>query len=139
MPEGREKKKSKRWKRNRGQVEKIMFDFFKFQSPQEEEEKKRKEEEEAREYEEYLKLKEAFSVDEEGTHEAELNQDVSLFSMISSNESHFLSLLTDGIFTARIHQLHQSILMPLQLKSYIPVLLFSEYESYNVGRPRGPF
>ncbi|ELU04147.1 hypothetical protein CAPTEDRAFT_219590 [Capitella teleta] len=41
----------------------------------EEDEKKRKEEEEAREYEEYLKLKEAFSVDEEGTHEAELNED----------------------------------------------------------------
>ena len=44
---------------------------------QEEEEKKRKEEEEQREYEEYLKLKETFTVEESGTHELELNQDVS--------------------------------------------------------------
>lgn len=41
----------------------------------EEEERQRKEEQEKREHEEYLKLKEAFTVDEEGTHEAELNQD----------------------------------------------------------------
>ena len=45
--------------------------------PQEDEELRSKEEEEAREHEEYLKLKEAFTVDEEGTHEAELSQDVS--------------------------------------------------------------
>jgi len=41
----------------------------------EEEEKKLKEEEEKREYEEYLKLKESFIIEEEGTHEEELNQD----------------------------------------------------------------
>ena len=46
------------------------------QARKEEEEKLLKEEQEKREHEEYLKLKEAFTVDEEGTHEAELNQDV---------------------------------------------------------------
>ncbi|XP_050397054.1 DDRGK domain-containing protein 1 [Patella vulgata] len=38
-----------------------------------EEEKKRKEEEEKKEYEEYLKMKEMFSVDEEGENEAEVD------------------------------------------------------------------
>ena len=40
-----------------------------------------KEEQEQREHEEYLKLKEAFTVDEEGTHEAELSQDVCTFTL----------------------------------------------------------
>ena len=51
---------------------KIIFffhsDFFQCLF-QEEEERKRKEEEERREYEEYLKLKEEFTVDEEGEQE----------------------------------------------------------------------
>jgi hypothetical protein len=73
---------------------------------QEEEEKKRKEEEEAREYEEYLKLKEAFSVDEEGTHEAELNVDVSLIPFschdIEMNVI-LLYLLLGSISSSRIY------------------------------------
>ena len=43
---------------------------------QEEEERVRKAEEERKEHEEYLKLKEMFSVDEEGTHEEEISADV---------------------------------------------------------------
>lgn len=44
---------------------------------QEEEERKRKEEQERQEYEEYLKLKEAFTVDEEGEEDAEADLNVS--------------------------------------------------------------
>lgn len=44
---------------------------------QEEEERKRKEEQERQEYEEYLKLKEAFTVDEEGEEDAEADLSVS--------------------------------------------------------------
>lgn len=44
---------------------------------QAEEERKRKEEQERREHEEYLKLKEAFTVDEEGQQDMEADLDVS--------------------------------------------------------------
>ena len=40
-------------------------------------ERQRREEEEKKQHEEYMLMKEAFTVDEEGTHEEELNQDVS--------------------------------------------------------------
>ena len=43
----------------------------------------RKAEEERREHEEYLKLKEMFSVEEEGTHEEELSADVGLLTWVS--------------------------------------------------------
>ena len=49
---------------------------IRFQHLQEEAERKRKEEEEQREHEEYLKMKEAFVVEEEGQ-DADLEQDVS--------------------------------------------------------------
>lgn len=45
---------------------------------QEEEKKKAKEEEEKREYEEYLKLKESFVVEEEGEDEGMTEEEVSL-------------------------------------------------------------
>ena len=50
---------------------------------QEEEERVRKAEEERKEHEEYLKLKEMFSVDEEGTHEEDMSADVSVFTLVS--------------------------------------------------------
>lgn len=46
---------------------------------QEEEERKRKEEEERREQEEYLRLKEAFSVEEEGVDFKDDETEVSMF------------------------------------------------------------
>lgn len=46
---------------------------------QEEEENKRKEEEEKREYEEYLKLKETFTIEEEGQEEILSDEQVSVF------------------------------------------------------------
>ena len=52
--------------------------------PQEEEERKRKEEQERQEHEEYLKLKEAFSVDEEGEDDAEADLSVSSFCGVNS-------------------------------------------------------
>jgi hypothetical protein len=45
----------------------------------EEEEKKRKEEQERLEHEEYLKLKESFSVEGEGSGEQDLQEEVTLF------------------------------------------------------------
>ncbi|KAH0615740.1 hypothetical protein JD844_026135, partial [Phrynosoma platyrhinos] len=67
---------------------------------EEEEKKKAKEEEEQREYEEYLKLKESFVVEEEGLDEAMTEEEVASATLIGSRS--FLTELLEFIKNAKV-------------------------------------
>lgn len=76
--EAEEREREDRKKRDRQKDEEIKKQDAKEaanEALQKEEVQKLKEEEEKREYEEYLKLKESFIIEEEGTHEEDINQD----------------------------------------------------------------